>query len=139
MKIKLDANSILTLFLLICCIFFGSMWYLKGSGYKKDIKNIDEIIKKIEITRDSLKTVNKKLEVDFLNVSKRISDREGDIRKLELDLKKAKNELLKSKEDADNKRKKAEESKKRYDKLKKDPIKREDQNLINSLKEKLKK
>ena len=61
MNLKLDLKSILILFLLGFCLFFFSMWYLKGTGYKKEYKQLEQKFEKLQQTRDSLDKVNLKL------------------------------------------------------------------------------
>lgn len=138
MQIKLDFKSILILFLLGFCIFFFSMWYLKGTGYKKDYKILEQKFENIQKTRDSLENVNIKLKLDFNRIQKNVNDRDKEIYKIEVELKRIKIDLEKSNTELNQNKKDLEETKKKIQKLKKDPIKREEDDLIKSLKEKLK-
>jgi septal ring factor EnvC (AmiA/AmiB activator) len=136
---KVSLNSIVTISLILLCLFFGSMWYLKGSDYKKKLKESNLRIEKIEKVRDSLKSVNKKLEIDFKEIQINILEREKRIRKIENELSIVKKDLKRANINLENNKKSYNESKKRISELKKNPIKREGQDLINSLKEKLNK
>lgn len=138
MNLKLDLKSIVILFLMSFGILFFSLWYLKGSGYKKEYKILEEKFEKLQHTRDSLLLVNLKLKSDFDKIQKDIEDRDLKISKIENDLKKVKNDLNSANIELIQNKKDLEETKKKIDKLKKNPIKREDDDLIKSLKEKLK-
>lgn len=135
---KLDANSIITLALLAACIFFGTMWYLQGSDYKKKLKEADIRIEAIEKVRDSLKIANKKLETDYFDIQKSITDRENKIKSVEKELAIVKKSLDSALLQVSQNQKRLEDSKKRIQKLRDNPIKRDGEDLINSLKEKLK-
>ena len=82
MKVRLDLKSIVIISLAVVCLLFFSLWFLKGTGSKKELN-------------------------------------------------KANSELSRNKKDLD-------ETKKKIEDLKKSPIKREGEDLLNSLKEKLK-
>jgi hypothetical protein len=135
---KLDIKSILIILLSIFCIFFFSIWYLKGTDNKKEYKILEDKFEKIQQARDSLIKVNLKLSSDFDKKQKDINERdekisniESDLVNIKIDLKEAESELVRNKKDL-------EETKRKIEKLKKNPIKREDDNLIKSLREKLK-
>lgn len=135
---KLSINYIVTLLLFAVCLFFSTMWYMQGSDYKNKIRESDIKIQKIEKIRDSLKSINKKLEKDFICTKKLISERDKKIKIIERDLYSVKKKLVIANSQVDENKKNLEESKKRIKKLKENPIKREDEDLIKSLREKLK-
>ena len=60
---RLDIKSIALLVLTGACILFFGMWFFKGSDYKDKIKELENENKKIELVRDSLKTVNASLKL----------------------------------------------------------------------------
>lgn len=137
---KLDAHSILTLALLVLCILFGTMWYFSdGTDYKNKLKEADKKISLIEKSRDSLKLVNKDLEKKYFNLDKTIKERDKKIKQVEAELAQSKKELAVALLDLEKKKKEYDDSKKRIKKLRENPIIREDDDLINSLKEKLNK
>ena len=133
-----DIKSILIAILLGFCIFFFSIWYLKGSGYKKEYKKLEQQFNVIQKSRDSLKTVNKKLKSDYLEIDNRIKLREIFINSIEKELEKTKEELKSAKLDLKKWESDYKITKKKIEDLKKNPIKREDDQLVKSLKEKLK-
>lgn len=137
MQIKLDIKSILILFLLGFCILFFSLWFLKGTGYKKEFKQLEKEYKQLKHTRDSLNTLNIKLKSDFNNTQKDIDKRNKIISDIEKELKKTKADLDDANIQIVRNKKDLEEVKGKIDKLKKQPIKREGEELINSLKQKL--
>ena len=137
MQIKLDIKTILILFLLICCTLFFSLWYLRGTGYKKEFKQLDKKYKELQHTRDSLNLINLKLKSDFNKIQKDVDDRNKIISNIEIELKKSKSDLDKANFKLSNNERELEEIKNKINKLKKVPIKREGEELIKSLKEKL--
>lgn len=138
MKLQLDLKSILILFLLGICIIFFSLWFLKGSGYKKEYKKLELEFKRLQETRDSLEKVNFNLKKDFEKIQADINIRDKRIKEVEEELEKTKKDLTKANGELSKNKKDLEETRRKIEKLKKEPIKREDQDLINSLKEKLK-
>jgi chromosome segregation ATPase len=138
MKIQLDFKSILILVFLGISILFFSMWFLKGTGYKKEFKKLELEFQKLQKTRDSLEAVNIKLKIDFEKIQQKIDERNLEIKKVEYELVKVKKDLNSSNNQLQKNKKDLEETRKKIEKLKKDPIKREGEDLINSLKEKLK-
>jgi len=138
MKIQLDFKSILILVFLGISILFFSMWFLKGTGYKKEFKKLELEFQKLQKTRDSLEAVNIKLKIDFEKIQQKIDERNLEIKKVEYELVKVKKDLKSSNNQLQKNKKDLDETRKKLEKLKKDPIKREGEDLINSLKEKLK-
>jgi chromosome segregation ATPase len=134
LKIKDWALIILVGFLIVT--FVNGM--MTSSGYKKQIKDIENKNDAIEEQRKSLESRNvelsKKIKNDSLivvryqeridSISKLISTKDGEIKTL--------------KRSADVARKELEKTKKEIDNLLNNPIKRTGDELINSLKEKTK-
>lgn len=135
---KISINNLINIALILLCLFFGTLWYMQGSGYKKKLKEADKRIEAVEKVRDSLKLVNKKLTKDYIDIQKSISDRDKKIKTIEKELELSRKNLNLALADAEKKRKEMEESKRRIKKLKDNPIKREGDDLINSLIDKLK-
>lgn len=135
---KISINNIINIALIILCLFFGTLWYMQGSGYKKKLKEADKRIEAVEKVRDSLKLVNKRLSKDYFDIQNSMSDRDKKIKTIEKELQLAKKDLDLALADAEKRKKDMEESKKRIKKLKDNPIKREGDDLINSLIDKLK-
>ena len=138
MNLKLDIKSILILVLLGVSIIFFALWYFKGSDTKSRIKELEQINKNIEVQRDSLKNANKALKVDFDKRQKEIEERDNQIKLIEMELSKTKRDLVVANGKVREKEKELAETKKKIEDLKKNPIKREDDELIKSLKDKLK-
>ncbi len=138
MNFKLSIQNIVTLLLLVFCILFFSMWFLKGTGYKKEYKKLEQEFQRIQKIRDSLKIANIKLKSDFDKRNIEIKKRDSLIKVVEKELAKTKLELKEAKKDVAKWQSDYQQTKKKIENLKKDPIKREDEDLIESLLEKLK-
>lgn len=138
MNIKLDIKSIVILILLGFSIIFFGMWFFKGSGTKSEIKKLQDEIKSIELVRDSLKGANTKLSIAFNDLGQIIIERDKKIAQIESDLVRTKQDLTVANIKVSQNQKALAETKKKIEELRKNPINREDDALINSLKEKLK-
>lgn len=133
----LDLKSMIILFFAIISILFFSLWFLKGTGYKKEFKLLEKNFIKLQKTRDSIAKVNSVLKINFNKTQELILSRDKKILLVEEELKKSKIELIKSNDELKKNELTWEENKRGIQNLKKNPIKREDQELINSLQEKL--
>lgn len=136
---KLDIKSIAILVLLGASILFFGMWFFKGSDTKDRIKELEKQNAQIEKTRDSLELANKALSIEFNEIQKGIDERDNRIKSIESELSKTKNDLVSANKKVSQSQKDLAETKKKIEELKKNPIKRDDDALINSLKEKLNK
>lgn len=135
---KLDIKSWLIIILLGAFLIFFGLWYFGNTDYKNRNKILESENKKIEMSRDSLKRANEVLETSFTSSQKDIDNLKSRQKQIETDLEKARQyssylntQLGKQQKDLDDTKKKIED-------LKKNPLKRENNDLINSLKEKLK-
>lgn len=139
MSVKIDLKTGIILLLLVFCVLFFSMWYLKSDGIqsKKEIKRLELEFNKIQKTRDSLNLVNTELKGDFAKLQKKIDLTEKSIKLLEYQLDLSQREVQSSKLEVIDMKRDLEKTKKKIEELKKNPIKREDENLIESLKQKL--
>lgn len=135
---KLDVKWIAILILTGACILFFGMWYFKGSDTKDRLKQLEAENLRIENIRDSLDIANKNLSIEFDKAQKSINDRDVKIREIEEKLLKSKKDLEVANAKVNSYKKDLAETKKKIDELKKEPIKRNDEDLINSFKEKLK-
>ena len=133
----LDLKSMIILFFAIISILFFSLWFLKGTGYKKEFKLLEKNFIKLQKTRDSIAKVNSVLKINFNKTQELILSRDKKILLVEEELKKSKIELIKSNDELKKNELTWEENKRGIQNLKKNPIKREGQELINSLQEKL--
>lgn len=133
----LDLKSMIILFFVIISVLFFSLWYLKGTGYKKEFKLLEKNFVKLQKTRDSLTKVNKSSERNFDRTQKLILIRDKKILQVEEELGRSKIELLKASDELKRNERSREQNKREIQNLKNRPLKREDQELINSLKEKL--
>lgn len=137
MKINLDFKSIIILILLSVSVIFFTLWFLSGTGYKKDFKNLQNKIDIIQKSRDSLKLVNKKLKIDFDKIQNEIDLKNIKLKNIETELQRSKRDLNSARSEVIEIKKDLAETKKKIETLKKDPIKREDDQLLNSLRKKL--
>lgn len=137
MKLNLDLKSIIILVLLGVSIVFFGMWFFRGSD-KDKVRDMENQIKLIQNQRDSLKNVNNILAIDFLKIQKEINDRDSLIKMIEIKLSDAEKRLNSANSKLSDTEKRLKRSKKMVEELEKNPIKRDGDDLINSLKEKLK-
>lgn len=135
---KLDVKWVVILILTGACILFFGMWFFKGSDIKERIRTLEKENQRIEKCRDSLELANKMLSVEFNKIQRSIEDRDKKIKDIEDQLLKTKRELDAANAKVSGYKKDLAETKKKIEDLKKNPIKREDEDLLRSLKEKLK-
>ena len=90
------------------------------------------------MVRDSLKGANTKLSIAFNDLGQIITERDKKIAQIESDLVRTKQDLTVANIKVSQNQKALAETKKKIEELRKNPINREDDALINSLKEKLK-
>jgi septal ring factor EnvC (AmiA/AmiB activator) len=134
---KLDVKWIAILVLTGTCILFFGMWFFKGSETKEKIKQLEKENLRIEKIRDSLDLANKYLSAEFDKIQKKIDERDRKIKDIEEHLLKTKRDLDAANAIVNVYRKDLAETKKKIEELKKNPIKRDDEDLLKSLKEKL--
>jgi hypothetical protein len=94
--------------------------------------------KALERMRDSLMNVNNRLKDDYKVIQDRIDERDKTIDKLIVDLNESKVKVKQATEKADRLAKEKVEADRKIDELLKNPIRRNDDDLIESLKNKLK-
>lgn len=134
----MDIKWVAILVLLVTNILFFGIWFFKGSDTKDKIKLLEEKNISIERQRDSLDRVNSGLRLEFNKIQKSIDERDSKIKDIEDQLSKVKKELDIANAKVNKYKKDLDETKRNIENLKRNPIKREGDDLINSLKEKLK-
>jgi septal ring factor EnvC (AmiA/AmiB activator) len=135
---KLDIKWIAILILTGACILFFGMWFFKGSESKEIIKRLEKENLRIEKIKDSLKLANESLSVEFYNIQQKIDERDRKIKDIEKKLLKTKKDLEEANAKLNLHKKDLDDTKKKIENLKNNPIKKEDEDLLKSLKEKLK-
>ena len=119
---------------LLVSLFFNFRGYERDSLFQEmEQKNLS-----LEKVRDSLKAENERLEIEFDERQKAIEKRSDSIAALQALLDIAKKDAAKYKGRADKVAKDLAETNKKIEYLRKNPIKRDDDDLIDSLKNKLK-
>lgn len=119
---------------LLVSLFFNFRGYERDSLFQEmEQKNLS-----LEKVRDSLKAENERLEIEFDERQKAIEKRSDSIAALQALLDIAKKDTAKYKGRADKAAKYLAETNKKIEYLRKNPIKRDDEDLIDSLKNKLK-
>lgn len=93
---------------------------------------------KLQRMRDSLINLNSQLKLDYDKIQLDIDKRNKIIDKLNGDLKSAEQRVSEAKDKADRLAKEKRDADKKIDDLQKNPIRRNDDDLLNSLKNKLK-
>lgn len=137
---KLDLKSILIIVLLGLTLLFGYRWYFDtdNSNYKnqlKDLKNQNEILKK---QRDSVDIKINLLESDLLKLIENEKSLLVKIGLMTAEIDSAKKNAAKSKLELERLKTELYNTKKKIEHLKKNPPNRTGDDLLNSLKTKLK-
>ena len=134
---KIDFSRLLFYIVLVgllVSLFFNFRGYERDSLFQEmEQKNLS-----LEKVRDSLKAENERLEIEFDERQKAIEKRSDSIAALQALLDIAKKDAAKYKGRADKFAKDLVETNKKIEYLRKNPIKRDDDDLIDSLKNKLK-
>lgn len=138
---KLDIKSILILILLVFSLFFGYKWYYGTdyNDYKNKIKELRGSNNLLKSQRDSIRVilVNLKNDLDLLKDKEDLLNSEIDSMRIEIE--NAKTNSNKSKSELDKLKSELKETRKRIDYLKDNPPNRTGDDLIQSLKNNLKK
>lgn len=119
---------------LLVSLFFNFRGYERDSLFQEmEQKNLS-----LEKVRDSLKAENERLEIEFDERQKAIEKRSDSIAALRALLDAAKKDVAKYKGRADKAARDLAETNKKIEYLRSNPIKRDDEELIDSFKNKLK-
>ena len=105
---------------------------------KDKYKNLEDANKGLQCSRDSLIKINKSLKEDFYSLQDSIDKRNILIFKLRVDLLQSDKRLKSANNEVDRLEKEKRDTDKKIADLLKNPIRRNDDDLINSLKNKLK-
>jgi hypothetical protein len=105
---------------------------------KDKYKHLEDVNKSLLCSRDSLIIINKSLKRDFSSLQDSIDKRNVLIFKLKVDLLKSDKRLKSANDEVNRLQKEKKDTDKKIEDLLKNPIRRNDDDLINSLKNKLK-
>jgi chromosome segregation ATPase len=105
---------------------------------KDKYKHLEDVNKSLQCSRDSLIRINKSLKRDFSSLQDSIDKRNVLIFKLKVDLLKSDKRLKSANDEVNRLQKEKKDTDKKIEDLLKNPIRRNDDDLINSLKNKLK-
>lgn len=120
------------------CLLILSSILLNIRGCGHDFQELERQNQAMESTRDSLKQANFMIKSQFDVLQKSVDDRDIRIKNLYLKIDSVKREANTYKKSAEKAEKNLAETNKKIEDLKKNPIKRNDEDLIKSLKNKLK-
>lgn len=132
---KMDAKSWLIVVLLIAAIVFGGLWYFKADNaseqrvkdLEQQVKDIEKEKKHVDLVIDSLQTKQKDLE-------KVIADKTAQLVIIEKENARLSSQVTSAKQNLDVLRKKLKETQDKITELTTNPIKRDGDDLLNSLK-----
>jgi hypothetical protein len=133
---KIDLKKAL-LFFVIGCLLASLFLNIKGCD-RVPFEKLEEKTRLLEKTRDSLRYVNQSLVNEFDKTQVVIEKRDARILDLQMQIDAAKIEVSSYKNRVDKITKDLVETNKKLVELRKNPIKRDDEDLINSFKNKLK-
>lgn len=137
---KFDKKNILLLILLAISIFFiYKNYFSEDSDYKKKLRDLKLDNERLQRKRDSLNNCKILLEKEFSILSKNSKSLEVKLDSMKNELISQKNKASLSKKELDELRHKLAETKKKIEELKNNPPNRQEIDLINSLKSKMKK
>ena len=134
---KIDFSRLL--FYIVLAGLFVSLFF-NFRGYERDslFQEMEQKNLSLEKVRDSLKAENERLEIEFDERQKAIEKRSDSIAALRALLDAAKKDVAKYKGRADKAARDLAETNKKIEYLRSNPIKRDDEELIDSFKNKLK-
>jgi septal ring factor EnvC (AmiA/AmiB activator) len=135
---KYDIKNIIILILLFVVGFLGYTWLNSGES-KEKIKQIEKEIKDIQIKRDSIQMENNKLKIQYNQLLQEDKNLQTILAQIEEENKRLNKEVEKSKKALFDFKSKFDYTRNKIDDIKKNPINRQDDELVNSLKNKINK
>ena len=118
-------------------LILGLGWLNSDTSSKKLIDKIEKDNKEIEIEKGKLLKEIKKLDTNIEKVTKDIQEKDDKIKKLEISLKEYDRKLLQNNSELKKEKMKRSETVKKIEEIEKNPIKKEGNHLIGSIKEKV--
>lgn len=134
---KIDLKKTL-LYFIGACLLVSLFLNIKGCN-RESFEKLEEKNRLLEKTRDSLRYANQGLKKDFLKIQDVIDKRDARIIELQIEIDVNRRDIIFYKKQADQFSKDLKETNRKLDNLRKNPIKRDDDELIDSFKNKLKK
>ena len=134
---KIDIKTLSIILLLIMSLILGLGWLNSDTSSKKLIDKIEKDNKEIEIEKGKLLKEIKKLDTNIEKVTKDIQEKDDKIKKLEISLKEYDSKLLQNNSELKKEKIKRSETLKKIEEMEKNPIKKEGNHLIESIKEKV--
>lgn len=141
MNIQIDSKSILIILLLVFSLFFGYKWYFSMSDrkeWKDKVEQLNKENKALIDKRDSLQSSLNDLKIIYDDIVVKDSLLQIQISDLEKDIIDSKNKANRSVKELNKIKQELEENKRRIEELINNPIDKTDNELIESLKNKLK-
>ena len=133
---KIDLKKTL-LYFIGACLLVSLFLNIKGCN-RESFDKLEEKNRLLEKTRDSLKYANQGLKKDFIKIQDVIDKRDVRIIELQIEIDANRRDIIFYKKQADHFSKDLVETNRKLDNLRSNPIKRDDDELINSFKNKLK-
>ena len=133
---KIDLKKTLLYFIGVC-LLVSVFLNFKGCN-RESFEKLEEKNRLLEKTRDSLRYTNQNLKKEFNQIQLVIDKRDARIADLQIQIEVSKQNVADYKNRADKANKDLIETNKKLENLRKNPIKRDDDDLINSFKNKLK-
>lgn len=141
MNIQIDSKSILIILLLSFSLFFGYKWYFSMSDrkeWKDKVEQLNKENKALIDKRDSLQSSLNDLKIIYDDIVVKDSLLQIQISDLEKDIIDSKNKANRTVKELNKIKQELEENKRRIEELINNPIDKTDNELIESLKNKLK-
>jgi chromosome segregation ATPase len=125
------------LYFIGACLLVSLFLNIKGCN-RESFEKLEDKNRLLEKTRDSLRYANQSLKKDFEKTQDVINKRDARIIELQIEIDASRRDVIFYKKQADHFSKDLAETNRKLDNLRKNPIKRDDDELINSFKNKLK-
>ena len=129
-------SSLILLGILVISLFLNVRSCTKID--KDKYKHLEDVNKSLQCSRDSLIKINESLKKDFSSLQDSIDKRNVLIIKLKVDLLQSDKRLKSANDEVNRLQKEKKDTDKKIEDLLKNPIRRNDDDLINSLKNKVK-
>jgi chromosome segregation ATPase len=136
---RLDTKSIFLITFFFLALFFCFKWYnSEESNYKKELERLHSENELLQKTRDSLSESRMILEGELLDITRNSLVMKEKIKLLEQEVQSNKKNAEKSKQELNRLRKSIDENRKKLQHVKDNPPNRTGDDLLNSLKIKIK-
>ena len=136
---KFNIKSLLIILLCMVFTFFFTKWYFsRGDSHKAENEALKKRVDEIQLQRDSLARERVAMEKEYGDLKSKFDKKAGELQEINSRLRRSESELNMTRNRLGSLQKTVEENKLRIKQLTENPIRRKDDALIISLRDKLK-